>query len=446
MDSVIRQDGTPTRQALTRRRFLWGAAAGVGLAAGASLLGACQSAPAASGGQPSSGQAPSNPQGTSLQLWLSGPGYDAFLKDLVPAFQKDNPQIKLDATTMDWTVYQQKIQTAVAGGTPPDVFSFYSTDVAPWGSQGILADLQGVVDRSAFTKEALESGTWSDKLYALPLGMKVRPLFYRTDWLSEAGFNAAPKSWDDLRGAAQKLVHSDSAGNLDRVGFWIPTSHPYKTNQMWLAFLWGNGGEPFDASGKKVTFNGPEGVAATQFLGDLLNQSKVDKPGAIKVDNTDFFQGKVAMLVSNIVNRGMDKDAPQLVDKTGVAVPPYNKAPAIELSGEMLGMAQGTKNRDAAATLVKYLATNNDAVLKYNRVDSNIPGLQSAQSSDYMKNDVWMKRFQPLLQYGRPLPKHPKWNETAALVTTALDEVYLKNRPAKDALDDAARKVEDLLK
>jgi maltose-binding protein MalE len=57
-----------------------------------------------------------------------------------------------------------------------------------------------------------------------------------------------------------------------------------------------------------------------------------------------------------------------------------------------------------------------------------------------------MQRFQPLLQYGQPLPKHPKWTEIAAILTAALDEVYLRNRPAKEALDDAARKADGVLR
>ncbi len=380
----------------------------------------------------------------TLRLWVSGPNYDRLLADVVPAFEKQNPGIKVEALTMDWTQYQQKILTSVAGGAGPDVFSFYSVDVPPWAAKNLLAPLDAFVKRADFDATAVENGTWDGKLYAAPMAMKVRAFYYRKDFLREAGLARAPQTWDDLRDDAQKLVKRDAAGNITRVGFWVPTSHPYKTVQVWLAFLWSNGGEVFDATGKKATFNSPEGVQSVQFLADFLNRWHVDKPGTIKLDNTDFAQGKVAMLVSNIVTRGLLKETPDLKDQVGIAVPPVAKKRVVELSGEMFGISQASRHKEAAAKLLQYLTTR-DIVIKFNQVDDNIPGLKAAIDSDYVKTNPFVSQFVEVAKVGRPLPKHPKWTEISSILTATLDDVWLKGRPAKDAMDAAAQKVNAIL-
>jgi ABC-type glycerol-3-phosphate transport system substrate-binding protein len=380
----------------------------------------------------------------TLRLWVSGPGYDKWLAEVVPAFERQNPGVKVEALTMDWTQYQQKILTGVAGGAGPDVFSFYSVDVAPWATKGLLAPLDGQVSRADFDPVALDNGLWDGKLYAVPMGMKIRAFYYRKDFLKEAGIARAPQTWNEMRDAATRLVKRDAAGNLTRVGFWMPTSHPYKTAQVWLAFLWSNGGEVFDPTGKKAAFNSPEGVESAQFLGDLVHKARVDKPGTIKLDNTDFMQGKVAMLVSNIATRGLLRDRPELRDQVGIAAPPMARKRVVELSGEMFGIAQGSRHKEAAARLLAYL-TSRDVVVKYNQVDDNIPGLKAAMDSDYVRTNPFVSQFIEIARVGRPLPKHPRWSEVSTVLTAALDEVLLKGRPAREALDAAAQKVNGLL-
>ena len=116
----------------------------------------------------------------------------------------------------------------------------------------------------------------------------------------------------------------------------------------------------------------------------------------------------------------------------------------VELSGEMFGISQASRHKEAAAKLLQYLASR-DVVIKFNQADDNIPGLKAAIDSDYVKTNPFVSQFVEVAKVGRPLPKHPKWTEIAAVLTAALDEVWLKGRPAKDAMDAAAQKVNAIL-
>ena len=128
----------------------------------------------------------------------------------------------------------------------------------------------------------------------------------------------------------------------------------------------------------------------------------------------------------------------------GIAVPPIAKKKVIELSGEMFGISQASRHKEAAVKLLQYL-TSRDVVVKFNQVDDNIPGLKAAIDSDYVKTNPFVSQFVEIAKVGRPLPKHPRWTEVSAVLTAALDEACLKGRPAKEAMDAAAQKVNAIL-
>jgi multiple sugar transport system substrate-binding protein len=381
-----------------------------------------------------------------LKLWMTGVGLEKYMKEsVIPVFEKENPGITVEATNLSWSSYSQKILTGVAADDGPDVFSFYSVDVAPWASRGVLGVLDGKVDANLFIPSALANGKWDAKIYALPIGLRMRPLYYRADFLKAAGFNKPPATWEELRSYANALVKKDAGGNLERVGFWVPTNHPYKTVQVWLTFLWNAGGEVFTADGKKAAFNSPAGVEATQFLADMIRGDKVDVPGAIKIDNVDFAKGRVAMLVSNIATRDLLKNFPQLKPEVGIAMVPGKKAQYIEFSGDMVGVAKSSKHPAEALKLLNFIAARPDIALKYYEIDQNMPSLKSLVDSSFVKADPWIGTYLKFVDKARPLPVHPRWTEVAAVLTQALDAAFVEGRPAKAALDQAAATVNEIL-
>lgn len=382
---------------------------------------------------------------TTVNLWLTGPGYDKFLEKVLPEFEKQNPDIKVEWLNLGWDNYQQKILTGFAGGAAPDVFSFYSVDVSAWASRNMFQSLDAIVERDKFIESALASGEYNGQIYAVPLGMRMRPLFYRKDILAEAGFNEPPATWEQLEAYAKATVKRDGAGNLERAGFWVPTGHPYKTPQHWLAFLWNAGGEVFSADGKTAAFNGPEGVVATEFLARLLREDRVDEAGSIKADNVDFAQGKAAMMVSNIAARGVTQNTPDLVPQIGIALPPGKARQQVELAGEMLGIANTSGNPVAAEKLLRFLALNPETATEYALWDSTMPALKEVANSARIESNPWLPTYVKLSTNARPLPAHPRWNEISTIITQALDEVYLKGRPVKESLDAAADKVDRIL-
>ena len=377
----------------------------------------------------------------NLRLWLTGPLFEDYLKKVIPVFEEQNPGISVKAETIDWGSYQQKILTAIAGGIAPDVVSVFVTDTAPFAEKNIFIPLDDLIDTSPFIENYLEGSRWNGSLYALPIAMTVRPLYYRTDLLKEAGFSEPPKSWDDLRAVAKALAVPGEQGRLERVGFWVPTNHPYKTHQVWLAFLQNNGGRVFDEKGNPV-FDSKEGVEAAELFHDLVKVDKVDIPGTITADDKDMVQGKVAMLLSNSAIRGLPED---FVGNVGVALPPYNKVPVVEAAGEVIGITSTSKHPKEAAKLIAFLTTDVEASVLYARLEGGIPATAAAQEDEYIKNNRLLSDMRAISnEYGIPLPKHPKWIEINRILTSALDKIIIDDAPAAATLKEAADRVRNL--
>lgn len=381
----------------------------------------------------------------TLQLWVTGSEYAEILPKQISKFEAANPGVKVDLTMMDWGTYRQQILTGIAGGTPPDVVTFWTSDLATFASQGLLRSIDKDVNKQEWQQGGLQAMSLDGTLYALPWGLALRALNYRTDFLSEVGLQGPPVNWKDLREYAIKLTKHGANGDFQRVGFWIPTGHSYKTPSIWLAFLWGNGGELLSPDGKKAVFNGPEGVEATEFLAGLLRDDKVDTPGAITEDITDFIQGKVAMLLSNGISGVLDSKAPDLVSKVKLAMPPYNKKPVVELAAEGVGVTSNSKNPDEAVKLALFLTSNVEALIAHDAANAYMPAYKAALDSDYVKKSPWLRQYAEMAQYARPLPVHPRYIEIEAILKDALDSVYVGGVPAKQALDAAAEQVDALL-
>jgi multiple sugar transport system substrate-binding protein len=422
----------------TRRGQMMMAFVMAGLVLAAGLLGATP-APAQQGSK------------VTLRLWLYGTDQDMvpLAKEYLPIFEKENPNIKVEWAIVDWATAREKVTTAYAGGTLPDVFTEYSVNLASFADRGLYAPLEKYVDEGTYRPATIRLAKWKGHLYAIPVFSNVRALHYRKDFLKEAGINGPPKTWAELTAAAKALTRRDGAGNITRSGFWVPTSHPYKTIQVWIPFMWSNGGRFFSEDGCQAAFNRPEGVEALRYLSDLLNVHKVDFPGSIVRDNTDWAQGKVALMISNFGVRKWVKDFPDLVKAgvAGFAPTPHNegKTSVSEMGANYFVMASTSKQKDEAAKLLKFLTTSRFAIA-YAALDHQVPAAKGPEAARYMDTDVFAKGYAELIDAGgRGLPRHPRWTEINDLVTAAIDQVYLKARNAQQAMDDAATQVNRII-
>jgi multiple sugar transport system substrate-binding protein len=427
------------RARLTRRR-LGVAAAGLG----ATALAAACGAGAAGGSQARTRRA------VTLQYWsrFAAPIEDVELKFL-PRFEEQYAPIKVERTlaSTDYAKLVEKVTTAFASSTAPDVFTMGSPDVVTYAHPGSALQLDAYQEVRKHTDDffgpPLAVGRYQDKLYGLTYYIDTRIMMYRKDMMAEVGLPAdrksLPKTWDQFREAAKKLVRWEGS-DIKRVGWDV--SGPAGDATIFLVMLGQLGKKVIAADGKKVEFDGAEGQRALQTLVDFVFKDRIDSPQrpqfpsgidslatpllAIKWNN--------AGPISSMRRASIDPDQLVAADLT----PEFSgkQTAASYLGGTWQMVAKATRDVDAALALAMYL-TNPEVGLAVAESQNTVPAHKSSEKMAYLQQPL-VRPFYDSLQYGWVVPQHPRYAEIRTKLIEAVKDAVAQKRPVKEALSDAA--------
>lgn len=224
-------------------------------------------------------------------------------EDIVRAFEEKNPDIKIKTIHVPLN-YDDKLQTMIAAGSPPDVFWLDpAQSMASYASQGALLDITKIADEDKqfqeqvekYYKMPIESGMYQGVMYGLPWVFNPEALFYNENLFQESGLPVPSSDWivEDLRTAAQKLTKDlNGDGKPEQYGF---------AGGEWYGFIWRFGGEIFDndQAPTRSTINSEKAIAALKFVQELVYKDKVSPtPAATQALPAEemFMTGRLAML------------------------------------------------------------------------------------------------------------------------------------------------------
>ncbi|HXR62867.1 MAG TPA: extracellular solute-binding protein, partial [Rudaea sp.] len=144
--------------------------------------------------------------GTTIRFWTIGREGEV-VAQLLPEFERAHPGVRVEVQQIPLTAAHEKLLTAFAGDALPDLCQLGNTWVPEFAALGALEPLQPYVDASRIVRsDDYFSGIWDTNvidgmLYGVPWYVDTRLLFYRTDLLARAGFDHAPRDWDEWRRA-----------------------------------------------------------------------------------------------------------------------------------------------------------------------------------------------------------------------------------------------------
>jgi multiple sugar transport system substrate-binding protein len=231
------------KNALSRRDFL--KLGGVGLA-GLAVFGAS----GCSGGG-GSGQV----DFTSLEL----PGSIPKLIDKFNEQNKGTFQVAYRAIALESQEYFDRLKTEFqAGGGETDIIGGNVPWTAEFAENSWIVDISSrfpEVEQSKFVKGQIQSLTYENKIWGVPWVADVGLLYYRNDLLEQSGFSEPPKSWDELKEMAKKVVRDSGT----RYGFLFQGANNETGVCNGLEYIWTHGGDVLE--GDKVIIDSPKSVA-----------------------------------------------------------------------------------------------------------------------------------------------------------------------------------------
>ena len=151
-----------------------------------------------------------------------GGGDGIRMKKLIEDFNAANPDIQIQATTLDWGVpFYTKVQTSAAVGEGPDVMTYHTSRIPLAVSQNVLAEITADdwaamgLGESDFAPAIWEAVNADGKQYAVPLDTHPIVLYYNKDKLAAAGLigdDGKPTGLDGIENFAAAMQKIQDGG------------------------------------------------------------------------------------------------------------------------------------------------------------------------------------------------------------------------------------------
>lgn len=147
------------------------------------------------------------------------------ISSVLPDFEKQNPNIKVNVVREDIKDYKDKLLTRAKGGTGPDIFRFHNTWVLQL-SDVLLPIPSDIITKDAFGKtfypvvkhDLVKNGA----IYGIPIELDTLSLFVNSKLLKDAGVSA-PTNWNDFITSSRALTLKGQTGKIKTAGAGIGT-------------------------------------------------------------------------------------------------------------------------------------------------------------------------------------------------------------------------------
>ena len=141
---------------------------------------------------------------------------ETLTKIIIPQFESENPDIKVNAVSHEWADLHDKILISAKSSTLPDVARLDSAWIPEFEKMGILVALnKEMSDSDKVAENLLESAMSTTSIkgnnYGLTLNTKTKIVFYNVEALQEAGVKI-PTTMDEFVNAVSKLSGNNSNG------------------------------------------------------------------------------------------------------------------------------------------------------------------------------------------------------------------------------------------
>jgi multiple sugar transport system substrate-binding protein len=325
-----------------------------------------------------------------------------------------------------------KVLQQASSKTLPDVLMLDNPDVQQIAATGALSPLTNYgLDAGGDVKAVTAAGTYKGKLYGLAPVINSIALYYNVDLLQAAGVQP-PKTWDELKAAAQKLTDASKG----QYGFAMSNINTYEGTWQFLPFFWTNGGD-------EKNIDTPDAAQALQFVVDLQNDGSMSKSSInwAQADvNNQFIAGKAAMMINGPWQLPALNAAKGLkFDSVPIPVREASQKITAPLGGEAFTVPI-TGDKDKMALAGKFVGCLNktSSQSKIAGVTGNVPS-DSATADAWAKDHPQVASFVTVVKTARSRTGElgADWPKAATKIYTAVQLALTGKADPADALKQA---------
>jgi multiple sugar transport system substrate-binding protein len=314
---------------------------------------------------------------------LASPERTEILEGLIADFEAQYPGTTVELISPPTADAATKILQMLTSQQELDVVEVMHTTQAQYARNGYLADLTAVAEASpmwsTLTPSAQGISKTDGKVVAVPYGFYVPALFYRTDYLADAGITTPPTTWPEVLEAARAVTDKDAGryGFAFRGGAYGAAAAMFNITAYNAANL-DQGAQYFLKSGEPV-FTSEESKQALTDLVALFQDAS--PPDSINWGYPEMVQGFTSGVSGQLIQtsevidaaegtlpEGTWNTAPMPLGADGVGAP-------LPAAYAAWGVTSYSPNQERAWQLVEFL-TQQDNDLEFSKLNSMIPAQQ----------------------------------------------------------------------
>jgi trehalose/maltose transport system substrate-binding protein len=317
-------------------------------------------------------------------------------------------------------------------------------DLAPYSASEI----------SSLDPQLLPGYTVNGKLAAIPYGLFVGALEYRSDLLRKYGYDHPPRTWDELERMARRIQSGErAAGRKDFWGYVWQGAESEALTCNTLEWQFSQGGGRIIESDRTISVNNPAAIRAWQRAQHWIGS--ISPPAVLayrELDSMDVFgSGNAAFnrlwLATTIIRGGQ---SPQVywrtrspIVETGFASMPGGPGgSAGTLGGYGLAVSSYSAHRKEAIEFVRFLM--------HAQIQSNEIGRSAhpaAEIANLSSGPDLHRDSQKPVQHGIDLVSRPsveagvRYKQVSAAYAEAVHAVLTGQKPAPEAAADLEKQL-----
>ena len=370
------------------------------------------------------------------------------VSQLIPAFEKEHPGIKVEVQQIPWSAAHEKLLTAYVGDATPDIAMLGNTWVPEFSAVDALEPLDTRVASSTDAPKAdYFPGIWNTNVvdgvtYGIPWYVDTRVIFYRSDILAAAGYNQMPATWADWRTAMQKIKSRMTARQyplLIPITEWPPP-----------VILGLQAGSPLlKNNGQFGAFHDPQFMKAFDFYVSLYHDGLAPTLSGSEISNLyqEFERGNIAMYISGPWQIGefTNRLPKNMQDKWMTAPMPGIDGPGVSLAGgASLSLFRRSTHKTEAWQLMEFLSRP-EIQLQFYRLTGDLPARREAWKDTALANNRYARAFRSQLDRVVPTPQVPEWEQIATKVFEHGEEAVRGRKTVDRTLAELDKDVNGIL-
>jgi len=382
-----------------------------------------------------------------VTFWAMGYEGEVVAK-LLPEFERRNPGIRVNLQQLPWLSAHEKLLTAFAGESLPDVSPIGNTWIPEFSALGALEPLDDEISASPgfnvpdYFPGVWDSGVVDGSTYAVPWYVETRLPFYRTDLLQAAGVKMPPRSWDEWREAMHAIKREVGP---DRYAILLPLNE----FEPLLSLAIQQPDPLLRAGGRYGNFRSAGFRKALGFYKEMFDHKLAPVVTNNQISNVwdEFGKGFYSFYISGPWNIAKFKERlPPAQQGDWMTMPlPGPEGPGASLAnGTSFVIFRQSTHKAAAWKLIHFLSLP-ETQARFHALTGDLPPRRSPWLTPALASDPYAKAFREQLERAIPTPKVPEWERIAQELRVVGEEVANGKMSVDEAAEEMDRRADRYL-